>query len=280
MSGFHQKPNTYVSELTLKVQDLKRSIDFYQSIVGFQVLEETSTKVRFTADGTRAILTIEQPEDILPKQERTTGLYHFAILLPSRKELGKFIQHLAQMAFQIQGAANHEISEAIYFADPDGNGIEVYSDTPSSTWRWQNGLIEAENKSLDFMEVVAEGKGETWTGLSPETILGHIHLHVADMDKTEEFYCRGLGFEVVIRMANHALFFSTGNYHHHIGTNIWNGLGAPKPLDNSVGLTHFTIIFPDEETRIQVAANIQKLGYEVTNFTTTYPSGNKIELGV
>lgn len=280
MSGFHQKPNTFVSELKLKVQDLQRSITFYKNIVGFQVLQETSTKASFTADGIHSILTIEQPEEILPKQERTTGLYHFAILLPSRKELGKFIQHLAQMLFPIQGSANHEISEAIYFADPDGNGIEVYSDTPPSTWRWENGLIEAENTLLDFMDVVSEGKGEAWTGLPAETILGHIHLHVADIEKTEEFYCRGLGFDVIIRFSNHALFFSTGNYHHHIGTNIWNGLGAPKPPENSVGLTSFTIKFPNEDRRSQAVTDIQRLGYYVENFITSDPSGNMIVLAV
>lgn len=282
MSEFHQQPNVFVNHVTIKVQELKRSIPFYKNIVGFQVLEQSETKAVLTANGTTPLLTLEKRGEVVPKLPRTTGLYHFAILLPNRKELGKFINHLTEQRFQITGAANHEISEALYFNDPEGNGIEVYCDTPPSSWRWQNGLIRATNSQLDFESIAADAKGELWTGLPQDTLMGHIHLHVSDIKKAERFYHQGLGLDVVIRMGDHALFFSTGGYHHHIGVNIWNGTGAPQPQINSVGLQNFTINFPNEKAKQTIVQNLQSLQYSVSqidgNYVTKDPSGNEIIL--
>lgn len=278
MSQFHNTPNVYVKGVRLKVMDLEKSLAFYEDTVGFQVLSKTETKIILTANGSTPLLTLEKAS--LPKQKKTTGLYHFALLLPSRKDLGMFVQHLAQRLFPIEGATNHEISEAIYFSDPDGNGIEVYCDTPPDTWRWESGLIEATNKHLDLMALFSVAGGETWEKLPADTVMGHIHLHVAELENVERFYCQGLGFQVVMRMANHALFFSTGGYHHHIGVNIWNGLGAPTPAKATVGLRNYTIKFPTIEAREEAILNLENLGHEVTNYITHDPSGNEIELVV
>lgn len=284
MTGFHEAPNTFVGEVVIKVQDLQRSLTFYQEIIGFKVLSKSEKKVSFTADGSTALLTIEQPGGVVPKGRRTTGLYHFAILLPSRRDLGGFIQHLIQKNHSIQGASDHLVSEALYMADPDGNGIEVYSDRSSSVWNWQDQEVAMTSEALDIQSILAESEGVRWNGLPSGTLMGHIHLHVANLAESEKFYTQALGFDVVNRYGGQALFLSTGQYHHHIGLNTWNGVGAPMPEKNSVGLKHYTLVLPDEKLREKIVEQLINMNAEVTNeeesLLTVDPSGNRIKLVV
>ncbi|MGN7398290.1 VOC family protein [Cytobacillus praedii] len=282
--NFHREPNVFVSHVHLKVADLQRSIEFYQQVIGFQLLEQTKNKASLSADGKTVLVTIEQPETIHSKQLRTTGLYHFALLLPSRSDLAKVIEHFIKIGYPLQGASDHLVSEALYLADPDGNGIEIYADRPSSTWEWNNEEVVMSTERLDIESILAEGDGKPWAGLPSDTLMGHIHLHVSELHKTEEFYCKGLGFNVVTRYGGQALFISTGCYHHHIGLNTWNGIGAPAPSENSVGLKHFTLVYPNEEARISAVANLEKIGAVVTQehgqYSTADPSGNPILLSL
>jgi catechol 2,3-dioxygenase len=167
-------------------------------------------------------------------------------------------------------------------ADPDGNGIEIYRDRPSSTWEWNDSEVVMATKPLDAEEILAEGNGKPWTGLPSATLMGHIHLHVSELGQTENFYRNGLGFEVVSNYHNQALFISTGRYHHHIGLNVWNGIGAPSPLESSVGLESFTLVFPVEEAREQTINQLREIGAAVSkenqDFITKDPSGNIIRL--
>lgn len=284
MSKFHREPHTFVGQVDLKVGNLERSLTFYQKIIGFQILEQSARKVMLTADGRTPLLSIEQPENVIPKQPRTTGLYHFALLLPNRADLGKILKHFIQVGYPLQGASDHLVSEALYLADPDGNGIEIYVDRPSSTWNWKNGEVVMATEPLDAESLLAEGQGKPWNALPAGTLMGHIHLHVSELQKTEEFYNKGLGFDVVNRYGNQALFISSGRYHHHIGLNTWNGVGAPTPLENSVGLKWFSLVLPNQEARKKVVEQLQKIGAWVKEehgvFLTKDPSGNHIQLRV
>lgn len=279
---FHREPATFVGKVNLKVQDLQRSLTFYQDVIGFKVLAQTERIVDLTADGKTVLLSIEQPEDVVPKQPHTTGLYHFALLLPSRGDLGRALLHFLQVGYPLQGASDHHVSEAIYLADPDGNGIEIYADRDSSQWKWEKGEVAMTTKPLDAEGVLAEGKGSSWSGLPSDTVMGHIHLHVSEFSKTEEFYVKGLGFEVVTRYGGQALFISTENYHHHIGLNTWAGVGAPAPSINSVGLESFTLMLSSEEKRKQIISQLKEIGSivkEEKDFVVTVdPSGNRIYL--
>ncbi|MED4634859.1 VOC family protein [Peribacillus frigoritolerans] len=281
MEKFHQKPITFVGEVSINVLDLNKAILFYQEIIGLQVLKKTDRKAVLTTDGKTPLLTLEQPADVIPKEGRTTGLYHFALLLPTRADLSIFLRHLLQTKYPF-GAADHEVSEALYITDPDGNGIEVYSDRPSADWRWADGEVEMGTDPLDGNDLLEESGGE-WSKLPAGTLMGHIHLHVADLRKTEEFYMQGLGFTVVNRYGG-ALFTSTGGYHHHIGLNTWNGVGAPAPKENSVGLNWYTLVYADEEARNKVTEQLEGIGAVVTEkegfFAVTDPSGNEIHLVV
>lgn len=282
--GFHREPNTFVSQVNLKVANLERSLTFYKEVLGLHVLHQTSNTAELTADGKNVLVSIQQPDEVVSKQGRTTGLYHFALLLPTRADLGRLLKHFLQVRYPLQGASDHLVSEAIYLADPDGNGIEVYADRPASDWSWSNGEVEMATVALDAESLLAEGAGEVWTGMPAGTIMGHIHLHVSELQKTEEFYTKGLGFEVVTRYGGQALFISTGKYHHHIGLNTWNGVGAPPATENSVGMESYTMVFPSEEKRGQILSQLEEMGATVTEekgaFITADPSGNRIRLEV
>ncbi len=279
---FHQKPHTFVGQVELKVENLERSLTFYKEIFGFQVQKKAKKKAILTANGKTALLTIQQPENVIPKQPRTTGLFHYALLLPNRSDLAKFLKHLMQNQYPLQAAEDHLVSEALYLADPDGNGIEIYIDRPSSKWNWESDEVVMASEPLDIDNLLAEGKEGKWEGLPNETLMGHIHLHVSDLTTTEEFYDKGLGFTTVNRYGQQALFMSTGGYHHHIGLNTWNGVGSPAPVENSVGLNWYSLVFPNEEARDKVIGKLKTIGATVQEengtFETKDPSGNKIRL--
>ncbi|MGM9957508.1 MAG: VOC family protein [Peribacillus sp.] len=279
MSKFHRKPVTFVGEVSINVLNLADAIAFYEEIIGFRVLEKTNRKAVLTTDGKTPLLTLEQPEDVIPKEGRTSGLYHFALLLPTRADLAVFLRHLLTTQYRF-GAADHAVSEALYITDPDGNGIEVYYDRPSSEWEWANGEVKMVTDPLDGNSILAESDA-AWSGLPAGTLMGHIHLHVANLKDTEKFYTSGLGFKVVTRYEG-ALFTSTGDYHHHIGLNVWNGVGVPTPKKNSVGLNWFTLVYADEEARNKVIGQLKQIGVEAIQndegYVITDPSGNEIHL--
>lgn len=281
--NFHKEPHIFVGEVNIKVENLERSLSFYQEVIGFQVLEHTGKRATLTADGIRPLVSLEQPENVTPKQPGTTGLYHFALLLPNRTDLGKILEHLIKLNIQL-GSSDHLVSEALYLSDPDGNGIEIYRDRPSSDWTWNGNQVEMAVDPIDARGILAEADGQSWDGLPAGTVMGHIHLHVSDLKSTEDFYGRGLGFDVVSRFGSQALFISTGGYHHHIGLNTWNGVGAPSPAENSVGLNWFTLHFPSEEKRTTIIRQLESIGATIQEqrgkLLTEDPSGNRIYLSL
>ncbi|MFD2681877.1 VOC family protein [Bacillus seohaeanensis] len=282
--GFHTKPTTFVGHVKIKVEQLERSLPFYKEILGFDILEQTASTAKLTTDGKTSILSLEQPENVTPKQGRTTGLYHFAILLPEQSDLANIVVHLVNKGIRF-GSSDHLVSEALYLHDPDGNEIEIYIDRDPSKWNWNGDEVAMAVDPLDFEKLLTFATPDhPWQKMPAETVMGHIHLHVSELNKTEEFYVKGLGMDVVNRFGAQALFLSYGKYHHHVGVNTWNGVGAPAPSDNSVGLESFTLIFDNEETRKQAVTNLKQIGAEVVekdnHFITFDPSGNAIELAV
>ncbi|PLT30651.1 VOC family protein [Peribacillus deserti] len=278
--GFHSKPNIYVGEVNLKVSNLERSIRFYQEVIGFKVVEQTDRKVKLSADGKTVLLSLEQPANVIPKEKNTTGLYHFAVLLPARSDLADIVNHFIKIGLPI-GSSDHLVSEALYFSDPDGNGIEIYADRSPEEWTWRGSEVHMTVDPLDFRDLLTEAAQE-WKGLPAGTVMGHIHLHVSDLHKAQEFYTKALGFDVVSRLGNQARFLATGRYHHHIGINTWAGEGAPEPSKNSIGLNWFTLIYPSKEAREQAVEQLRSIGsmvhQEKDGFITWDPSGNQILL--
>ena len=262
---FHKKPNMYVSHVQLKVSNLERSIDYYKSIIGFDVLEQTQTSAVLTFDGSTSLLSLEEVPNALPLRRGQAGLYHFALLLPTRKDLGNFIQNIIKQNVRV-GAGDHHVSEAFYLNDPDGNGIEVYSDRPEQEWIWQeDGKVYMTTEQVDVQSVLRDADG-TWSGLPNGTVMGHIHLSVANLAESEKFYTQALGYEIVTRYGDQALFISTGKYHHHIGLNTWESLnGTPVP-ENGIGLKSFTIVLDNEAQADQIKSNLASMGAKVEVF--------------
>lgn len=279
MSVYHDRPNIYPHDLVVKVVDLDRSLAFYQNIMGLKILETTATGHVLTADGSTPLVTIISGPEMKPKLPRRTGLYHFAVLLPDRVALGSFLKNLQERQYPITGGAWHGVSEAVYLQDPDDNGIEVYADTPEAGWDKDSDGISMVTERLDFEALIALAEGREWKGMPEETILGHMHLHVADLEKAYAFY-HALGFEVTQRLRQQAYFVSTGGYHHHIGFNIWNGRNAESLPENSAGMAYFTLKFPSGETMKKGIDALKEKGYPVTEeaggIFARDPSGNRI----
>jgi catechol 2,3-dioxygenase len=254
-------PPTTIGAVALTVSNLDRSLQFYQDELGFSLLDRQDSAARLGLDRRPLLYLTGQLE--ARRITRTTGLYHFAILTPSRLELAKTLYHLAEKETSIEGVADHSVSEALFLSDPDGNGIEIYRDRPQTEWlRDPDGSLHMATDPLDLDGLLGELKGQPqgWNGLHPHTRIGHIHLHVDRLPETEHFYTDVLGFDLLARMGSSANFVSAGGYHHHIGLNTWVGVGAPPPPPGSIGLRWFSIHLPDAAALEQVAGRVLQAG--------------------
>src|SRR4051794_1529890 len=235
-------PGARIGAVHLTITDLRRSVRFYETHLGFTV-HRRDERTAWLGAGGPDLLILSQCETA-PRVRGTTGLYHFAILVPSRADLSRSLRRLVATETIMQGAADHGVSEALYLADPDGNGIEVYRDRPRNEWPVVEGRLRMGADPLDLDALFDEGEGDAARGLAAETVIGHVHLHVSHLHESERFYVDVLGFELVQRYGPSALFVSAGGYHHHIGLNTWAGVGAPPPPPGVIGLRHFVVKMP------------------------------------
>ncbi|WP_332238027.1 VOC family protein [Sporolactobacillus sp. KGMB 08714] len=281
--AFHNYPNTFASEVYLFVNNLERSLEFYQKILGLRVLKKEQRRAVFTANGTDPLVTVEQPIPVIPGNPRKAGLYHVALLLPSRADLALILAHLLKEGYPLQGGADHAVSEAVYLADPDGNGIELYHDRPAAQWKWNDGKVFMTTEALDE-QILNESGGKEWEGMPEQTIIGHIHLQVADLKASERFYCQGLGFDLVANFGDQADFISTGGYHHHIGLNTWRSKGIPATESEKTGMRDFTLAFTSSEARDAAIERLKAMGAPVTEengrVMVSDPSNIRIVLGL
>jgi catechol 2,3-dioxygenase len=254
-------PETTIGEISLSVANLDRSVDFYQRRLGFEILEKSAGQVVFGVGSQRLITLVEKPD--ARRVDGTTGLYHIAVLVPNRKSLARLLYHLVETETNVQGAADHGVSEALYLADPDGNGIELYRDRRRGEWPVDDIgrlMMDTDELDVDDLVLVLRGSLEEWTGLPAGTVIGHIHLQVRDLAEAEEFYTGVLGFQLMQRYGSGAIFVSAGGYHHHVGMNVWAGVGAPPPPADAVGLNWFEIRLPGPEALSALRAQLEASG--------------------
>jgi len=258
MTSFSIHADTTVGPAALTVADLQRSERFYSDVLGMRVLGRGDGTLTLTADDATPLLDLTELPGARPKPARATGLYHFAVLVPSRLDLARSLRRLAEMRYPLTGASDHLVSEALYLDDPDGNGIEIYRDRPRAEWPHLNGQLQMAVDPLDIDGILGELEHDDrpWNGLDPQTRMGHMHLHVANLRQAEEFYCGVLGFDVMVRYGPSALFVSAGGYHHHLGLNTWAGVGAPPPPEGSAGLRWFAVRLPNAEALDQIVARV------------------------
>ncbi|MFB8372603.1 VOC family protein [Paenibacillus taichungensis] len=261
MTSTYQIPAaTHLGEVSLRISNLDRSIQFYTGVVGLKLLERSDKVATLTADGKQSLLRLEQLTDAVTMPVRSTsGLYHFAILLPDRKSLGLALRNLAESGIEI-GQGDHLVSEAFYISDPDQNGIEIYADRARDTWKRDadnNYIMSSDPVDVDSLFALAAN--EPWQGLPAGTVIGHVHFHVRSLEESRRFYTGVLGFDIVGNFANmSALFVSAGGYHHHIGLNIWAGTGAPVNPANATGIDYFTIIYDGKEQLEQAVEQLRQ----------------------
>lgn len=259
-------PDVRLGEVKLKVSDLTRSIRFYEEVVGLKLLAREGKLASLGADGRTPLLVLEEiPDAVVLPRRSASGLYHFAILVPTRRALGLALRNLIASGIHI-GQADHLVSEALYIADPDNNGIEIYRDRPRNEWpREANGQVKMASDPIDWDGLLREAEGSEWEGLPPGTVIGHVHFHVGDLAAAKAYYCDTVGFEIATdgwRQMG-ALFIAAGGYHHHIGLNLWAGQGAPPAPANAVGLAYFTVVLSGQVELERVTARLREAGTTV-----------------
>jgi catechol 2,3-dioxygenase len=271
-AGTSIHPATRLGPVELTAASLDRLIPFYQDFLGLQLHHRQAGWAELSAGGEPLLRLVEQPE--ARRVRGTTGLYHFAILVPSRRELARVIARLMARGYPTY-PTDHLMTETTYLGDTEGNGIEVYADTPEDgVFNFAGGRFEARDAqgrsrsgrdALDLDELFRHltPSDDLEAPMPAETRIGHIHLHVADLEEAVRFYHDGLGFDLMgLAPAFQAAFLSAGGYHHHVGVNTWQGEGAPPPPAGALGLRHFSVIVPDSAELERISARLKARGVE------------------
>lgn len=252
---------TRLTQVHLRTARLTPLLRFYSDVLGLHASDGAGAHASLSAAPQKpALVRLSEDAQAAPRRPRSLGLYHFALRYPTRAGLGRAYQRIVEAGYPITGASDHGVSEAIYLADPEGNGIELYADRPRSEWLTHNGQIEMVTRALALDELLATATARFESPETAQPELGHIHLHVADLPVAERFYGDFLGLNVTQRSYSGALFFAAGDYHHHIGVNIWAGKAAPA--SNSVGLVSYRVEVPISEILYCLNHRAPLLGYE------------------
>jgi catechol 2,3-dioxygenase len=250
-------PDAAIGTVRLTVSDLDRSRAFYERAIGLRPAELDDGTLAFGIAGERRLLELRGDSSAPRLNRRAPGLYHLAILLPSRLDLALALARLAETRWPLDGASDHLVSEALYLSDPDGNGIEIYRDRPRADWPRAGDQLQMSTLALDLNDVLGELReaSELQPAAPSGTRVGHVHLQVTDLAEAEAFYHGVLGFDVMVRYPG-ALFVSAGRYHHHIGLNIWHSAGAAPAAAGSVGLRSFEVELPGESELAALLARV------------------------
>ena len=283
--GFRLPDATRLGQVKLQVADLARSLAYYEGTLGLRTIARSANSATLAAFGDdRPLVELHERAGARPMTQRgRLGLYHFAILLPDRAALGRFVRHLGEMGVRA-GAGDHLVSEAFYLTDPDGLGIEVYADRPRDSWRRVGRELMMATDPVDVRGLVATAGDTPWSGMPAGTVMGHVHLHVGDLARSGAFYNEALGFDRIVWSYPQALFMGAGGYHHHLGTNTWAGQGAESPTADDARLLEWTIIVPDVASVEQVGASLRaaNLAFERDgdDLVTRDPWGTQVRVRV
>ena len=260
-------PDSRIGTVVLQVGALDRSLAFYRDVIGFCVLDRAETPARTARLGvggsSRVWLELrERPGARRVPPRGLVGLYHFAVLLPSRGALGRFFIHAVNAGAEV-ASANHLVSEALYLVDPDGLTIEVYRDVPRHDWRYAGNELQMASLPLDADGLVAAtDEAPRWDGLPAGTTMGHMHFYVGDLSRAETFYVHGLGFAPTLRSFPGALFVSAGGYHHHVGLNTWAS-HMPVVTDEDAKLVSWELVVPDAAALSALTRRLESAGVPV-----------------
>lgn len=266
--GYRLPETARLGPVRLQVGDLERSVAYYEVTLGLRLLDRGAERAVLGTHG-EAVPLVElwERRGTRPAGRRAQlGLFHFALLLPDRASLGRLVRHLEKLGVR-PGAGDHLVSESFYLQDPDNLGIEVYADRPRHTWRRIGRQLMMATDPIDLDGILQDGGEVSWTGMPAGTIMGHVHLHVGDLERASAFYSDTLGFDRMVWSYPGALFLAAGGYHHHLGTNTWAGPGARAPDPGMAQLLEWTLIFPDLTSLAEAEANLSRAGLPVERGT-------------
>ncbi len=277
-------PDTEIGAVQLTVADLGRSQSFYEQAIGLRPSDRADGTLTLGPDGEHPLIELRGDSSAPAPDHRATGLFHLAILVPSRRDLAMALARLAQARWPLDGASDHLVSEALYLSDPDGNGIEIYRDRPREQWSRTDQGLRMATLPLDLDDLLGQlAGGDGIQHLAPPgTSIGHVHLQVSDLHDAEQFYAGVLGFDVMVRAYPGALFVSAGGYHHHIGLNTWRSAGASPPPPGSIGLRSFEVVVPTPGELDGVLGRIRSAGLRIESSgedpLVRDPAGNGVVL--
>jgi catechol 2,3-dioxygenase len=287
--------DAHIGRVRLRVASLERSLRFYHDVLGFRITESRDHSLSLApgrspsegreVENQRELLLLDERPGIArrPVRPQTAGLYHVALLVSSREELGRSLLGLHQAGYPLRGMSDHAVSESLYLDDPDGNGLEIYADRPREMWPVSNGVVQMTVDPMDVEGVVAAGRTRPgpWTGLPPDTTVGHVHFTVSDMNAAITFYRDVVGFDVMMRIPT-LTAVSAGGYHHHLNLNSWAGEGAPPDSDEIAGLTAWELRVPavqEQRRLIDRLAAASALIPESAGPAARDPVGAVLEIG-
>jgi catechol 2,3-dioxygenase len=249
---------THIGRVRLRVGDLERALAFYHGVLGLTVSRDEGSTLTLGD-----LLVLEEHPGIARRPARpvTTGLYHVALLVPDRRELGRSLLGLRQAGYPLRGMSDHAVSESLYLDDPDGNGLEIYADRPRSMWPVRDGVVQMTVDPMDVAGVIAAGRErpEPWAGLPPETVVGHLHFTVSRLEPAVSFYRDVIGFDVMMSIPS-LVAVSAGGYHHHLNLNTWAGEQAPQDSDRVAGLLGWELRVPDGNARTELIERVTAAG--------------------
>jgi catechol 2,3-dioxygenase len=274
--------STRMGPVHLSVSDLDRSVDYYRHAVGLSLSSQDGLRATLGVEGTDLLVLTEEPGAM--SSTGYCGLYHFALLLPRRADLARWLVHAVRDGVAMTGMADHFVSEALYLSDPDDHGIEIYWDRPRDMWE---GLVASRMTTVrldvdDLVSEVREEEAVPYSGLPPGTVMGHVHIRVSAIPATTAFYRDTLGFGLMATFGNQAAFLSAGGYHHHLGANTWESAGNPPAPPGTARLLQLNIVLPTAEDVQILAGRVASKGREPTHLDYGVmvhdPSGNPVVL--
>nr|WP_295462640.1 VOC family protein [Mesorhizobium sp.] len=248
----------HIGAVRLKVRDLDAVSAFYQTVLGLTSIETGDRRVTLGTGATPLLELVGDPT-LANFDPRQAGLFHTAFLMPTRSDLARWLAYVMAARVPLQGASDHIVSEALYLADPEGNGIEVYTDRPVSRWRGPKGEIQMSTDPLDVQELLRGAEGTDWTGFPEDGSIGHVHLQVGDTAEADRFYRDVLGLDIAARYPG-ASFYGSGGYHHQLAGNVWNSRRAGKRPEDMAGLDAVQILVRDAADLAAIAARADSAG--------------------
>lgn len=270
-TGYRLPGDLSLGRVRLQVSDLARSLGFYTEVLGLRIIsEDAASAVLGAEDGTPLVELHAVPGTRPVSARERLGLFHFAILLPNREALGRFITHLSAIGARA-GASDHLVSEALYLGDPDGLGIEVYSDRPRTSWQYEGRQLAMATEPLDMRSLVRAAGDSAWTGMPAGTVMGHLHLHVGDIAAASRLYHDALGLDRMVWNYPGALFLAAGGYHHHLGLNTW-AAGAPAAGPHDARLLSWEMRLPSAADVEAALTAVERAGYPVER----HPEGGTV----